>query len=252
MRTGQFVVGLVDEIVGEGGVEVPEFVAIKYELLVLVRHWATEITDLEFDYFIHTSTGSREWRTKAFAHRRLDRLVQVLGQETVDKAYIEAEEVFRTGHKFGDEEWRLQRGYRARGESSKIGCAAKCSSKRTTRRSVTTIEGRTYCSVAGYTAATGLPSLRSEISRSIVSTQDLKLCPRSPMENKIVISFDLEHVAAALEYAGFEVSERNVAEIAEHLNNGGEIVENFDAAFSTLIADAATDLKIRKSASAGA
>jgi hypothetical protein len=33
-QAGPFAIGLVDEIVGEGGVEVPEFVATKYELLV--------------------------------------------------------------------------------------------------------------------------------------------------------------------------------------------------------------------------
>jgi hypothetical protein len=70
------------------------------------------------------------------------------------------------------------------------------------------------------------------------------------MENKIAISFDVEQVAAALEDAGFEVSERNVTDIAEYISNGGEGVENFAAAFRTLIADAATDLKIRKAASA--
>ena len=68
------------------------------------------------------------------------------------------------------------------------------------------------------------------------------------LENKIVISFDVEQVAAALEDASLEGSERNVTDIVEYINNGGESVENFAAAFRTLIADAATDLKIRKSA----
>jgi hypothetical protein len=72
------------------------------------------------------------------------------------------------------------------------------------------------------------------------------------MENKIAISFDVEQVAAALEDGGFEVSERNVTDIAEYISNGGEGVENFAAAFRTLIADVATDLKIPKSASARA
>jgi hypothetical protein len=66
------------------------------------------------------------------------------------------------------------------------------------------------------------------------------------MENKIVIWFDLGHVAAALEDVGFEASEQNVADIAEYIGNGGDFVEDFDAAFRTLVADAATDLKIRK------
>lgn len=71
-------------------------------------------------------------------------------------------------------------------------------------------------------------------------------------ENKIAISFDVQQVAAALEDAGFEVSEGNVTDIVDYINNGGESVENFGAAFRTLIADAGTDLRIRKSASASA
>jgi hypothetical protein len=66
------------------------------------------------------------------------------------------------------------------------------------------------------------------------------------MENNIVISFDVEQVAAALEVAGFEVSEGNVADVVEYINNGGEIVEDFDAAFCLLVEDVATDLKIRE------
>jgi hypothetical protein len=65
------------------------------------------------------------------------------------------------------------------------------------------------------------------------------------MENNIVISFDIEQVAAALEVAGFEVSEGDVADVVEYINNGGEIVEDFDAAFCLLVEDVATDLKIK-------
>ena len=54
------------------------------------------------------------------------------------------------------------------------------------------------------------------------------------MKNKIVISFDLGHVAAALEDVGFEVTEQNVADISEYIGNGGDFVEDFDAAFRTL------------------
>jgi hypothetical protein len=71
------------------------------------------------------------------------------------------------------------------------------------------------------------------------------------MENKIVISFDSEQVAAALEDGGFEVSERNVADIAEYIQNGGESVENFDTAFRILILDAAVDLKLGRAGSPG-
>jgi hypothetical protein len=71
------------------------------------------------------------------------------------------------------------------------------------------------------------------------------------MENKIVISFDVEQVVAALEDSGFEVSARNLCDVAEYIRNGSEGVETFAAAFRTLIADAATDLKIRRAGSPG-
>jgi hypothetical protein len=70
------------------------------------------------------------------------------------------------------------------------------------------------------------------------------------MENELVLSFDVKQVAAALEDAGFEASERNVTAIAAYIKDGGESIENFAAAFRTLIADVATELKLRQSASA--
>jgi hypothetical protein len=66
------------------------------------------------------------------------------------------------------------------------------------------------------------------------------------MENKIVISFVVEQVAAALEDTGFEASEQNVSAISQYIDNGGDFVEDFDAAFRTLISDAATDLRSGK------
>lgn len=72
------------------------------------------------------------------------------------------------------------------------------------------------------------------------------------MKNAIAISFDVEQIAAALEDAGFEAFERNVADIAQYVKNGGESVENFDAAFRTLIVEAATDLKIGRAGSSRA
>lgn len=42
-QAGRFMIGFVDRIAGEGGLEVPGFVATKDETLQLVRYWATEI-----------------------------------------------------------------------------------------------------------------------------------------------------------------------------------------------------------------
>src|SRR5712692_10702040 len=90
-------IGFVDMIVGESGVEVPGFVPTKNEVLQLVQYWATEIIDLDFDYFLDGQSGSQEWRTSHFAHRRLNRISQLLGEEEVTKACKEAGQVFGQG-----------------------------------------------------------------------------------------------------------------------------------------------------------
>lgn len=71
------------------------------------------------------------------------------------------------------------------------------------------------------------------------------------MENTIVISFDVEQVAAALGDAGFAVSEKNVAEITKYITTGGEGVGIFAVAFRTLIAGAAAGLKLGRAGRPG-
>jgi hypothetical protein len=97
MQTGRFAIGLVDEIVGDGGVEVPGFVATKNELVQLVQYWATEIVDLDFEYFLYGCTGSSEWRTHQFANRRLNAISKVIGEKEVREAFRQAEQAFGKG-----------------------------------------------------------------------------------------------------------------------------------------------------------
>jgi hypothetical protein len=52
-QASPFTVGFVDMVVGKGGLEVPGFVATKHEILQLVRYWATEIIDLDFEFFLY-------------------------------------------------------------------------------------------------------------------------------------------------------------------------------------------------------
>ena len=84
MAVGPFIMGSVDAINGEGGREVPEFVATRHELKQLAAYWAEErlvqddaivsfrkrypkITDEDWRVF---TTGSEEeqevWRNKVF------------------------------------------------------------------------------------------------------------------------------------------------------------------------------------------
>jgi hypothetical protein len=94
-QTGPFAIGLVDMIVGEGGLEVPGLVPTKYESLLLMRAWAGEILDLDFGFFLYGSVGSSEWRTREYANRRT--IATSIGEEEVKKAFKQAEREFAKG-----------------------------------------------------------------------------------------------------------------------------------------------------------
>jgi hypothetical protein len=96
-QAGRFTIGVVDTIVGEGGLEIPGYKATKYEILHLARHWAGEILDLDFDFFLYGSTGSTEWRIREYAERRLNTIAKSIGEEEVRKAVTEAKVGFSTG-----------------------------------------------------------------------------------------------------------------------------------------------------------
>jgi hypothetical protein len=90
-QVGPIMIGVVDMIVGDGGVEVPGFVATKNEMLQLARYWAKKIIDLDFVFFLYGSTGSSEWRTNEFANRRLNTISKLIGEEEVTNAFRQAE-----------------------------------------------------------------------------------------------------------------------------------------------------------------
>lgn len=104
-EVGPFRIGVVDMIVGEGGAEVPAFVATKNEILQLAMYWATKIIDLDFTFFVYGSSGSSEWRTREFATRRLDTICELIGEEEVTKTIRLAEEAFGQG--VGQRAWRI-------------------------------------------------------------------------------------------------------------------------------------------------
>jgi hypothetical protein len=96
-QTGPFAIGLVDMIVGEGGLEVPGLAPTKYETLLLVRAWAGEILDRDFGFFLYGSVGSSEWRIREYANRRLNTIAKAIGEEEVKKAFKHAEPEFAKG-----------------------------------------------------------------------------------------------------------------------------------------------------------
>jgi hypothetical protein len=66
----------------------------------------------------------------------------------------------------------------------------------------------------------------------------------------VVIDFSVEQVAYALVDAGFEASDKTVAEVVEYINNdgGSESLTDLYTAFSNYVAEAATYLKLPKQA----
>jgi len=86
----QFVIGYVDEVNGEGAEEIAAaFVPTRAELLQLARYWTERVLDLEYTFFLFTSTGSYECRILGFGTRRIERIRAVLGAEAVDAVEME-------------------------------------------------------------------------------------------------------------------------------------------------------------------
>jgi hypothetical protein len=108
MGVGPFVIGSVDAISGEGGEEMPEFVATRHELKELAEYWASERIEHDFDWFLYQSTGSSEWRWSAYINRRLNRLGEILGEEAMRSVWEAAIGSFRKHRpKITDEDWHI-------------------------------------------------------------------------------------------------------------------------------------------------
>ncbi len=80
-QPGVCIIGRVDEVNGRGAVAVPEFTASRYELLVLLKHWAEIRLDIEFYWFLYEQPGSSDSRKAAFAGSRITRIAEALADE---------------------------------------------------------------------------------------------------------------------------------------------------------------------------
>ena len=78
------VVGAVDEVNGEGALEVNEFVPTRHELSILARYWLEKVLTINFDWFYYRQTGSSEMRVKPYAYRRLARIERILGADAIE------------------------------------------------------------------------------------------------------------------------------------------------------------------------
>ena len=70
--------------------EVTEFSPTSEELLQIVKYWTTEVLKVEYlDHFLIGMHEGRDWKLYYLAIRRISRITELLGQETVDQAIEE-------------------------------------------------------------------------------------------------------------------------------------------------------------------
>ena len=80
-----------------------EFDATRHELKVVAKYWYRELTKLDLDWFFHHTTGSTQWRTAAYAWRRIQRIRHMIGDELVDEVIAEVDRYYC--QQVGKAEW---------------------------------------------------------------------------------------------------------------------------------------------------
>ncbi len=88
-QPGVCVIGRVDEVNGRGAEAVPEFTATRYELLVLLKHWAETGIHMGYRQFLFEYSGSSDSRLAAFSWRRVDRIAAALADDEAVRAALD-------------------------------------------------------------------------------------------------------------------------------------------------------------------
>jgi hypothetical protein len=85
--------------------EVPEYVPTRRELKQLAVYWAVEYFANRFWWFVHQQTGAAERSEKYEALSHLNRMREILGSETMEIVWSDAEASFRK--RLTAEDWRV-------------------------------------------------------------------------------------------------------------------------------------------------
>ena len=80
----------LSEVNGPDSVEVRKFAPTRYELIQLVKHYATIVSINQFDCYLYQQPSSSWSRREALARLRINQIATVLGEEAVEKAINEA------------------------------------------------------------------------------------------------------------------------------------------------------------------
>ena len=85
----------ISEILRNDDSEEPDFVPTRDELLHIVKHWRRTVLADDFFRFYSGQISGGDSRKAAFAGNRINSIASLLGDESVDRAYEEAEKEFR-------------------------------------------------------------------------------------------------------------------------------------------------------------
>ena len=90
-QVGPITIGFVEEIHGEQGRPVPEYLPTKHELTILAAHWAKQVIKIEQGWAETEavgckSVGSDEIRIRLYALDRLAKIADLIGAEAVRAA----------------------------------------------------------------------------------------------------------------------------------------------------------------------
>ena len=86
---GGFAVGYVDEIHGEGGVEIESFNPTRHEVLQLVKHYAQAILHIKWGWLTMDCVGSSDRRERNFAIARIEQIRTCIGTTLVESVMDE-------------------------------------------------------------------------------------------------------------------------------------------------------------------
>lgn len=97
MKVGGMIIGYVDEIHGQGGMEIVGFAPIRHELLQLVKFWAKTVVNCRWRWFVTGGQGSDDIRVHRYGMQRIEEIEQHIGQATVDRAVAEEWDEYSNG-----------------------------------------------------------------------------------------------------------------------------------------------------------
>jgi len=86
LENEMFVADYVEEVNGPLAVEVQDFAPTRHELIQLVKYWAKDLIEVQYDGFFIGPEFSIDLRLDAFPRKRISRIAEVLGEEAVRQA----------------------------------------------------------------------------------------------------------------------------------------------------------------------